>query len=152
MGFLYLTIVGGFSGFDLNRLYVCIFVCVHLSIDVLLELDNMICFGMLRGFPVINKEWKVVCSNSEFAAGLVWARGILNDELTETWIVCYLERKSCHLVGLQIGGWVLGPGAPGDLLPVAVRVRLNHIISASRSQRSDASSFSIQSPLSVVPG
>lgn len=98
---------------ELNRLYVCIFACLCLSIDVLLELDNTIRFWMLRGFPIINKEWKVICSNSEIAAGLVWARGILNGELTETWIVCYWERKppsSDGHVDRCLGAWPWSPG------------------------------------------
>lgn len=156
-GGLYLTTVCGFSGCggrskDRFKQTLCLFMCVHVSVEVLLELDNTICFWMLRGFPVINTQWKVICSNSEIAAGLVWVRGILNDELTETWIVCYLKSKPYRLMGTWISGWLLGLGAQGDLLPVAVRVRLNHVISVSRSRRSDASSSSIQWSLLVVTG
>lgn len=56
---------------DLNRLCVYIFACVHVSADVLLELDDMICFWMPRGFLIISKQWKIICSNSEIVTGLV---------------------------------------------------------------------------------
>lgn len=41
---------------DLNRLCVYIFACVRVSTDVLLELDDVICFWMPRGFLIINKQ------------------------------------------------------------------------------------------------
>lgn len=123
---------------------------VRVSIDVLLELDNTVCFWMLRAFPIINKQWKLICSNLETAAGLVWARGVLKDELTKTGIVCYLKRKTHRLMGLQIGGWLLGLGNQGDVQSAAGGVRLSCVISALCSWRSDASSSSIQWPSLVV--